>query len=100
MAILNMDDASFPFLFLLNQNAATGIPSVIIKNELTDWNQVAGTVQFRKPITLFVFSAAYRFIKPPACSNAPQNTMIIRKDNNITLTRSFSIAVRGLFFIA
>ena len=54
--------------------------NIKIKIAFTDWNQLAGTKKF--PINKSVFCLAYTFNNPPACSNEPQKTKIIKKIDN------------------
>src|SRR5690606_26013762 len=93
-AILKSEDASFPFFLHRNQKAPTAVANVIIQKEFTDWKTEAGTSQPKS--TLSVFCSAYKFISPPACSNAAQKSIINKKDKSNTKTRSFSIWLSGL----
>ena len=96
--ILYKEVDTFPLSFLLAQNKATEVPKKIINIAFKDWNQEAGTNQ---PINILsVFSMVYIFIKPPACSNAPQKTITNKNDINKTTTLSFSILVKGFFIKA
>ena len=93
--ILKIEDAFLPSNFLFAQNLATVVPIMIIKSADKDWNHDAGT---SIPINiLLVFSLAYRFSKPPACSYAPQKTITIKNEIKRTMILSFSILVSGFF---
>ena len=61
-----------------------------MKIAFNDWNQLAGTIKFSVK-TKSVFCLAYKFIKPPACSNAPQKTITIKNAIYVTRILSFSI---------
>ena len=72
-----------------------------MKKAFIDWKIAAGT---SFPINgnenesiLSVFCSVYKLISPPACSKAPQKTIIIKNDKNITSILSFSTLVNGLF---
>ena len=53
--------------------------------------QLAGTS--KKPRLKLVFCSVYKFINPPACSNAPQKIITIIKDNKSTKKRSLKTCV-------
>ena len=79
IAILNNEEDSRFLFFHHTQKLPTRVAKIKIKIALTDWNQLAGTVKFSVK-TKSVFCAAYTFNRPPACSNDPQKTIIIKKD--------------------
>ncbi len=67
--------------------------SSTMNSGFSDWNQPAGTSKL--PSMRSVLSFAYRFISPPACSNAAQNSTTNTNSMKITRSRSVSSAVSG-----
>ena len=69
----------------------------MMKKGFRDWNQAVGTSKL--PIMRSVYSWAYRFIRPPACSKPAQKMMVNRPSTRITLMRSTSCLVRALLLL-
>ena len=85
-------DSSVPRRAMPTQSAAKIGAKMMMKSELIDWNQVAGT---SKPnIVRSVKSFANRLSDVGACSNAPQNAAANTNSTKITAMRRFSSPVR------